>query len=55
LEHPFFDCIRDLGIELECEVPINWQRLKDLSSMDLQQMMDFLKEELELWDHQRSE
>ena len=54
LAHPFFDSIRDPGLERECPSPMNWQQLKELSSMGLQEMLAFLQKELAYWDELRS-
>ena len=54
LAHPFFDSLRDPSLERECPSPMNWQQLKELSSMGFQEMLAFLHKELAYWDELRT-
>ena len=49
LEHPFFESVRDVGSEVECESPVDLSKLNTIAAMNMDEMNHFLEEELSFW------
>lgn len=54
LEHPFFEPIRDVGMEVECEKPVDLSKLNTIATMNMDEMNHFLEEELSFWKGKQS-
>ena len=54
LEHPFFASVRDVGLEVECESPVDLSKLNTIATMNMDEMNHFLEEELSFWEGKQS-
>ena len=43
LEHPFFESVRDVGLEVECESPVDLSKLNTIATMNMDEMDHFLE------------
>ena len=53
LQHSFFERVRDPSSEIELDTPLDWVKLDQLSSMDMNAMSVFLNEEFTYWEHKQ--
>ena len=54
LEHPFFESVRDVGLEVEGESPVDLSKLNTIATMNMDEMDHFLEEELSFWEGKQS-